>query len=196
MKRISKFLAITITVAVVFVFIGLNLNKPGVASSEAVEWSYTGNTGPDKWGELSEEFKLCGSGQSQSPINIEENNAALRTDSFGFDYKYTPLEILNNGHTIQLNYEAGSSIQAEDIRYELAQFHFHSPSEHEIDGNKYPLEIHLVHKNASGQLAVIGVLVQEGKANSFITTLWAHLQLDPGGINLRRKKPIYESRYK
>ena len=71
--------------------------------------------------------------------------------------------VVNNGHTIQFNYQPGSSITIGGKRYDLLQFHFHSPSENTVDGQPYPLEMHLVHKSADGRLAVVGVFFQAGR---------------------------------
>src|SRR5262245_23507589 len=96
---------------------------------EAPHWSYEGATGPAHWGEF---FPECG-GKSQAPIDI---HAPFKSDSdvIAVDYKQSPLKIINNGHSIQVNYAPGSSITVHGQKYELVQFHFHRPSEEEIDG--------------------------------------------------------------
>jgi len=147
-----------------------------------VHWGYEGNSGPYFWGDLKNEFATCKAGKSQSPIDI---SAAIATElaEIQFDYKDTPLHIVNNGHTIQANYQPGSSITIGSKQFELLQFHFHSPSEHTIGGKAYPMVAHLVHKAADGQLGVIGVLLKEGQSNSIIDRLWAHLPKNTGEEN-------------
>ncbi len=137
----------------------------------AHEWSYSGSEGPEHWGELSPEFAACKTGHRQSPVNIVSAQSA-DLPAIQFEYKPSPLHIINNGHTIQINYAPGSFIKIGDKRYELKQFHFHHPSEETIKGKRFPLELHLVHSDADGNLAVVSVLLEDGSANSLIETLW------------------------
>jgi len=90
-------------------------------------------------------------------------------------YQATPLKVVNNGHAIQVNYGAGSTLTVDGKTYHLAQFHFHSPSEHTQDGKPYAMEAHLVHKADDGSLAVVGVFLKEGKENPFLARIWGHL---------------------
>ncbi|MEA5499694.1 MAG: carbonic anhydrase family protein [Limnoraphis robusta] len=137
------------------------------------EWGYRGEMGPENWGELKEEFVVCETGQQQSPINIE--TSATPKAKIEFSYDYTPLNVINKGHTIEIEYEPGSTIKIDNKQYELLQFHFHSPSEHQLDGKSYPMEVHLVHKSSDGKFAVIGILIEEGTENRFIASLWPHV---------------------
>jgi carbonic anhydrase len=156
--------------------------QPALAQAQdehAPHWSYSGPTGPDHWGDLDPAWKACKNGKRQSPINIED---AKRSDLPGlqFDYKRSPLKIINNGHTIQINYDPGSSITVGGKRYALVQFHFHHPSEEKIRGHQYDMVIHLVHKDSAGNLAVMGLLVKSGKENPTIETLWNNLPKEEG----------------
>jgi carbonic anhydrase len=135
-------------------------------------WSYDGETGPTHWGDLSAEFAPCKSGHRQSPIDISTTQKA-DLPAIQFDYKNTPLHIIDNGHTIMINYAAGSSIQVGDKRYELKQFHFHRPSEERIKGKRSEMEVHLVHAAQDGSVAVVAILLQQGHDNSLIDELWA-----------------------
>ena len=144
-------------------------------------WSYHGNTGPTHWGALEHEFSTCGLGKHQSPIDIK--SVAVKKAALGgikFDYKPSTLKIINNGHTIQINYDPGSTITVGGKQYELVQFHFHRPSEEKIDGKSFDMVAHLVHKDSSGNLAVVAVLVRSGQSNSLIATLWSHLPQEKG----------------
>ena len=138
-------------------------------------WTYGGGHGPSHWGEINAEFSLCRTGHLQSPIDIRD---AARSDlpALAFDYHDTPLKIVNNGHTVMVNYAAGSSITVGGHRYDLVQFHFHHPSEEKIAGKQYAMVAHLVHKDSEGHLAVVAVLLEEGSAgNPLIDELWANL---------------------
>ncbi len=134
-------------------------------------WTYEGTEGPEHWGELDPAFKLCSSGKNQSPIDLKEFVAA-DLKPIRFAYQPGTRAILNNGHTIQVNYAPGSSITINGHRFELKQFHFHAPSENRINGKSYPLEGHLVHADEQGNLAVVAVMFQEGAANPLLAKLW------------------------
>ncbi|MBI5345479.1 MAG: carbonic anhydrase family protein, partial [Deltaproteobacteria bacterium] len=100
-----------------------------------------------------------------------------------FSYKKSTLNIVNNGHTIQVNYDKGSSIKVDGMDYELVQFHFHNPSEHTVSGKAFANEMHLVHRNAKGGLAVVGVLIEAGKEAASFKDIWANL---PGKADEKR----------
>jgi carbonic anhydrase len=134
-------------------------------------WSYREHGGAAKWGELDRSFAACKLGKAQSPIDIRGAKPA-DLPAIKFDYKPSPLKIIDNGHTIQVNYAPGSSIDIGGVRYELVQFHFHHPSEEKIDGKAHPMVVHLVHKGADGKLAVVAVLLDKGKMNPMVDLIW------------------------
>ncbi len=142
-------------------------------------WGYDDETGPAHWGDMKHEFTTCKTGKQQSPINISSAHSAS-LPAITFSYQATPLNMVNNGHTIQVNYAPGSHITVAGKQYELLQFHFHSPSENEIDGKPADMVAHLVHKAADGQLGVIGVLMKKGSRNPLIEKLWKHLLTHEG----------------
>ena len=146
-----------------------------------VHWSYEGEEGPTHWGELSPEFATCSAGKSQSPIDISNPNPQDLANLV-FHYQPSKINILNNGHTIQVNYDAGSYIELDGVRYDLLQFHFHSPSEHSINGELVEAELHLVHKNADGNLAVVGILINAGAENAAFKTTWDNLPSQAGPV--------------
>lgn len=139
--------------------------------AHAVHWGYEGDNGPEHWGD---NFPVCGTGKKQSPLNIIGPFEKSK-DVLSVDYKEGPLKILNNGHTIQVNLEPGSTLTINKESYDLLQFHFHRPSEEQVDGKNAAMVAHFVHKSKDGKLAVIGVLLNEGKDNAAIKTLWANL---------------------
>lgn len=143
-------------------------------SDEKPHWSYEGDDGPDSWGALSPNFALCGTGTEQSPIDLTDAEDADLSDIV-FNYSESDLAILNNGHTIQANYDAGSSIELDGEAFNLLQFHMHAKSEHTLNGEYFPLEIHLVHQAESGQLAVVGIMVEEGEANEALAGVWGNM---------------------
>ncbi len=137
-------------------------------------WGYSGAEGPSEWGNLSSDYAVCGTGMGQSPIDISHSVKA-DLGAIEVDYKSDGLSILNNGHAIQVNHNGGSYIKAQGKLYKLLQFHFHSPSENTYGGSPFPMEMHLVHKSDHGELAVIGVFMKEGAANSVIQSLWDNI---------------------
>jgi len=136
----------------------------GVFAAEGAHWSYEGAEGPDHWGSLDAASKVCATGSQQSPIDID---ATIRAElpPLKIQWAKSGDTIVNNGHTIQLNAAPGSTLTLGDDEYKLVQFHFHRPSEHLIDGKRFPMEAHFVHQHSSGRLAVVGVLMATGKAN-------------------------------
>ena len=142
-------------------------------------WTYEGEEGPGHWGEISPDYAKCVDGSAQSPINVTHAQDADLVD-IAFDYGSTNLNILNNGHTIQVNADAGSSITYNEVQFNLLQFHFHDPSEHEIDGAAAPMEMHLVHANAVGDLAVVGVMLVEGAENPAFADVFNNLPAEEG----------------
>ena len=82
------------------------------------------------------------------------------------DPRFPEPTIVNNGHTIQINAEPGNTLKVGKDSYDLLQYHFHHPSEHLIAGKNYPMEVHFVHRDKAGALAVVGALMTAGKPNA------------------------------
>ena len=141
---------------------------------EEVHWGYEGENGPENWGKLDKFYTLCEQGRKQSPVNLS-NPSQKQLSEIIFQYKPTKLNILNNGHTIQVNYDGGSYIETGGITYSLLQFHFHTPSEHKIEDRSSPMEMHLVHESETGDLAVIGVMFEVGNTKNILVQLWGYL---------------------
>jgi carbonic anhydrase len=95
-----------------------------------------------------------------------------------FDYKPSGFSVIDNGHTIQVTIGLGNYITMQNRSYELLQFHFHRPSEERINGKGFEMVVHLVHRDAEGKLAVVAVLLERGKAQSVIQTVWNNLPLE------------------
>lgn len=131
------------------------------AHEPIAKWEYSGALGPEFWGQLDPSYRQASSGQHQSPIDIRTAKAAnIKLPELKFDYQRELIASLNNGHTIQHNNAPGSFLSVGGQKYALEQFHVHTPSEHTIDGKRFEMELHFVHKTESGAVAVVGVLVQ------------------------------------
>lgn len=135
-------------------------------------WTYGGDAGPDHWAELDAGNAPCAVGMQQSPVDLA---GALSANTPAPAARWIPVrgKVANNGHTLQVNVDAAGGIVLGGKSYALKQFHFHHPSEHTIDGKAFPLELHLVHAAPDGDLAVIGVMLQEGAASSGLDAIWA-----------------------
>lgn len=141
------------------------------SNHSSAHWDYKKGS-PDYWGTLSPDYKLCSAGKQQSPINIGKTAVAKTDKPLIFKYTDSSAQILNNGHTIQVTPDQGGSINIDGENFKLLQFHFHTPSEHTINGKPAAMVAHLVHQNAAGQLGVVGVLMQIGKSNPMIQKIW------------------------
>lgn len=137
-------------------------------------WAYAGPEDPKHWGELDPAFATCSNGHHQSPIDIKDAKTA-DLPALKFDYSAVLLSIIDNGHTVMINYAPGSTLTAGDKVYKLKQFHFHHPSEEHINGKKFDMVAHLVHTDAEGHLAVVAVLFKNGAANPLLETLWENI---------------------
>lgn len=143
-------------------------------SHHAPHWAYEGEHGPEHWGHMSKDFEACAKGKQQSPIDINGSQKEDLAD-ITFGYKPSKLNVINNGHTVQVNADSGSSIKVDGVQYNLVQYHFHTPSEHTVGGKSFGMELHLVHKNDKGELAVVGVLIDKGKENAAYNLIWSNL---------------------
>ena len=128
----------------------------------AAHWGYEEDNGPSTWGQ---DYPEC-NGMEQSPINIISKDTASVANALAIEYKADSQNIINNGHSVQVNFAKNNTITYGGQEYALVQLHFHTPSENTIDGKSYPLEMHLVHSSLDGKLLVIGVLFTEGEANT------------------------------
>ena len=144
--------------------------------SKLPHWDYYGERGPENW---ERDFPVCGLGDKQSPLNIVgpfENSK----DILAVTYKKGPLRILNNGHTIEVNVDPGNTLSVNNEVYNLLQFHFHRPSEEQLNGKSMAMVAHFVHKNTEGKLVVLGVLFNEGKTNEAVKTIFENAPKSEG----------------
>lgn len=150
--------------------------QPKAPKAEAHEahgpphWGYEGAEGPAFWSNLSPEYRICALGKNQSPIDLAGANTTANV-AVSADYRPGPLVILNNGHTVQDNVPPGSIFMSGSQRYTLLQVHFHTPSEHTLNGRAYPMEAHFVHKDEKGNLAVLGIFFEVGATNAELAKL-------------------------
>lgn len=149
-------------------------------AGDHAHWEYKGHAGAEHWGELDKAFETCKLGTEQSPIDIRGARKSGELPAIGFGYTAGDAEVVNNGHTIQVNLPSGGTVKLASGDYKLLQFHFHTPSEEKVNGQAYPLVAHLVHRNDAGELAVVGVLFREGKENAALAKVFAAMPREAG----------------
>jgi carbonic anhydrase len=161
----------------------------GHRDGHATHWGYEADNGPGRWGSMNPEWALCAEGSEQSPIDLAGATEAELPEAEIHTPGDQEVEMLNqegvlgaldNGHTIQVNSRTGETLTVGHETFALVQFHFHAPSEHTVDGQHFPMEMHFVHQARDGALAVLGVLIEEGAENPGITPLWEQLSAAPG----------------
>ena len=139
-------------------------------------WSYGGKTGPAEWAALAPDNVACKTGQLQSPVDLPAAKAkALAQHDVEIRYGKAAGRLVNNGHTLELDLEGASDnkVVHQGVEHRLAQFHFHAPSEHHIDGRAFPMEMHLVNKAADGAITVVGVMIRAGRKNEALAPVFA-----------------------
>ena len=184
----------------------LEAAEPAAEHDAAPHFTYEGEAGPEHWATRSPDWSACDDSH-QSPIDLTK---AGEQDLANLVFQYQPshINIKNNGHTIEVGYDPGSTIELDGHRYKLLQFHFHAPSEHTINGQLAAAELHLVHEIDDGSLpagskAVVGVLIQKGADNPAFTPVWDNLyvanataQTVDGEVNAAAMLPAVQTTYR
>jgi carbonic anhydrase len=152
-------------------------------TTQNAQWGYSDEVGPEYWAKLSEEYRLCDSGMNQSPIDISDTEKTELLE-LTFDYPSMAEVIHRTKTSVELGVPDGNSLEVEQGSYRLKQFHFHAPAEHTIEGETYPLELHLVHESADGETAVVAVLYELGEQHREIYRILNYLP--PGQGESRR----------
>jgi carbonic anhydrase len=154
---------------------------PALAGGPEPHWDYGSEAGPAKWSGIDSAFKACGIGKRQSPINIETRDSEKGgLKPIMFTYLPGPAEVVNNGHTIQVNLPNSGSARVDGLEYKLVQFHFHTPSEEKIDSMAQHMVAHFVHRAGDSKLAVVGVLFKLGKENAALKVVFDNLPKKQG----------------
>ncbi len=158
----------------------LALTANPLFASDGTEWGYSGDSGPEHWGTLDPGFSACSTGVNQSPVDlagfVESDLPALEVD-----YSSGSATIVNNGHSIQVNYPPGSTLTVDGTPFTLQQFHFHTPSENHLAGRSFPMEAHFVHADSDGNLAVLAVMFERRATNIALDSLWKFMPRNAGG---------------
>jgi carbonic anhydrase len=143
---------------------------------EAPVWSYEGRSGPEYWGDLCPEYATCRSGKHQSPIDIA-GSLSITGQPLSFDYQpISPIRMVRTNWTLQVLGVPSCGVTIGEQWYELLDFHFHTPAEHRMNGELAAMELHLVHQSSASELAVVGILIDEGARNEPLGMLFDNLQ--------------------
>ena len=142
-----------------------------------IHWGYEGEGAPAQWAKLKSDYNQCETSQRQSPIDIRDS-IKVDLEPIKFDYRSTAFRVVDNGHTVQVNFEEGNRLSVMGRSYRLLQLHFHRPSEERVGGRGFDMVMHLVHKDDEGHLAVVAVLLERGAEHPLIQTFWNNLPLE------------------
>ncbi len=183
-KYYSLLLSVQIVVAII-VYVSLStvpteapLVNNNEKTAQQVYWTYEDEKGPKEWVSIDPSYFACGGGYEQSPINIERESIweEKTFENIKLNYNPTKFWIKNNGHTIEVIDSSGiNTLMIDEQEFKLVQIHFHAPSEHQLNGKTFNMEGHLVHQTKSGQIAVIGFFIKEGKVNTDLADMWSIL---------------------
>ena len=186
-----KSLPVAITILLLMLSLTVQLDEAYAmqeTSHHGPHWGYEPENGPASWGKLNRDWALCADGKAQSPIDFrgarqkksDAMKLAFPAANLRIIHQTHVLDAIDNGHTIQINYDSGETFTVGNETYALRQYHFHSPSEHTVKGRHYPMEMHLVHLSKDKKIAVIGVFIEEGRHNTVFDAIWSNLPQKTG----------------
>jgi carbonic anhydrase len=173
---VRSFRTSTSAIVAVLLFTAACGGGDGTASDTdeaAPHWGYEGDVGPANWGQIDDAFAACEAGAEQSPIDLGPTATPANIADPDISWAASDIELVNNGHTIQANVPEGNTTVLAGHEYDLLQFHWHKPSENTVEGDPFAMELHFVHADSAGKLAVLAVLIEPGEASDLYDTIWA-----------------------
>ncbi|KAH7561066.1 hypothetical protein ACOSP7_016377 [Xanthoceras sorbifolium] len=177
-------------------------SRPAISQEveNETEFNYeaNGEKGPERWGEIHSEWHACKNGTMQSPVDLlnERVEVVSHLGRLKRSYKPSNSTLRNRGHDMMLKWEGGAgSLEINGTEYVLQQCHWHSPSEHTINGESYDLEAHMVHESADGKVAVVGILYTIGRPDSFLSSLTDRLRAIGGTTDIERAAGVVDPRH-
>ncbi|WP_229474478.1 carbonic anhydrase [Pseudoduganella lurida] len=150
---------------------------PATPPPASTFWTYEGEFGPANWGKINAAWNKCSAGTRQSPIDIRDG-IKVDLEQIAFDYRPSGFSVTDNGHTVQVQLGTGNFLTVGGRTYELQQLHFHRPAEERVNGKTYEMGIHLVHKDIEGHVAILALMLQRGKPQPAVQTVWNNLPLE------------------
>ena len=167
----------------VIALVGLGMCVGGslaAMAQQGADWGYEGRQGPLNWSRLDSAYKACSAGKEQSPIDIRGAHLNTALKPIEFHYVSGAMTLVNTGHTVEVTAAPGSYIVADGVRYDLVKIDFHHPGEEAVKGALPDMSLHLIHRSADGKMVVVGVRLNEGRANAVLAALWEHLPKTAG----------------
>ncbi|URE05289.1 bifunctional monodehydroascorbate reductase and carbonic [Musa troglodytarum] len=170
---------------IIFSFLAILILRSVLVASQEVEdekeFSYEkgSEAGPEHWGEIHRDWAACGKGHMQSPIDLTHKRVQILPHLGRLRRSYHPAKAIlkNRGHDIMLKWEEeAGGLWINGTEYALKQLHWHSPSEHTIDGRRYSLEMHMVHESTDNKIAVVGILYTIGRHDPFLAKLERYIE--------------------
>ncbi|CAL9043880.1 alpha carbonic anhydrase 7-like [Musa acuminata AAA Group] len=170
---------------IIFSFLTIFFLQSVLVASQEVEdekeFSYEkgSETGPEHWGEIHKDWAACGKGHMQSPIDLTHKRVQILPHLGRLRRSYHPAEAIlkNRGHDIMLKWEEeAGGLWINGTEYALKQLHWHSPSEHTVDGRRFSLEMHMVHESTDNKTAVVGILYTIGRHDPFLAKLERYIE--------------------
>lgn len=149
-----------------------------IGTMQSAHWGYGEHNGPAMWGRLDPKFHICSTGMRQSPINIQTNMVKESKNQLHLLYGTNAINIMNNGHTVVVHFDEAGGLVFQNKQYELVQLHFHTPSETQINGKTYPMEMHLVHRDKENNHVVLAVLFEKGQNNMMLNNILSYAPID------------------
>ena len=147
-----------------------SLALAGSLAAQDLNWSYADGSSSERWADADPNYEPCGKGMMQSPIDLTDVNA-FGDLTVAADYGPTEGTLKLGTHKVQVDFPAGMGMVSGGNLFGLVQVHFHTPSEHQMKGERYPLAAHFVHATRDGMLGVLGVKFQEGEANPALQSI-------------------------
>jgi carbonic anhydrase len=157
-----------------------------ITACSSVKWDHKKSTSPYTWGSLSQRYRSCDEGHHQTPINLDQRRAKEAEEVIEFNYHSSAANLHNNGYTLELEFKDQNFVQLEGTKYILKQLHFHSKSEHALNGVFYPGEMHLVHQAEDGKLLVVGLFIEFGTATSPGLEFFSQIPLKAGELKIEQ----------
>jgi len=145
-------------------FTAISMMTATAVTAQSLDWRYTDGTAPEHWAKANASYAACDAGKMQSPIDLNQANA-IGDIELSTNYGPAKAKLSLGQHKVQIDAAEGQGMVSGDRQFNLIQVHFHTPSEHAIDGKRYPLVAHFVHATDDGTLGVLGVMFEEGEAN-------------------------------
>ncbi len=153
-----------------------------IGMMRAVNWGYDANNGPAMWAKLDVKFALCGNGRHQSPINIESKKTIESKHELYLLYGTNAQDIINQGHTVQIRFNEAGGLVFHNKIYKLMQLYFHTPSEMQINGKIYPMEMQMIHVDTQNHYLVLVVLFEKGQNNAMLNNILSHIPINTNKV--------------